>query len=128
MASGGKVALLLDADLRRSGNVACGVKADRDIADAALLTIGDACRVDGAKSVADHRQGSMGRQIPAMADAGVVRMAMGDQRTRYRAPRVDEEITGRAVNASVGEGQDGIAGHLTKIGRGKPLSNRDICL
>ena len=43
-----------------------------------------------------------------MARAGVVGMAVSDQRAVYGPPRVDKEISGGAVDAAIGKGKDGV--------------------
>ncbi len=104
----------LDADLRRAGDVAGGVEADRGGADPAGLAEGDALGGDLSQAVADHRQGGMGGEIGAVAGAGVVGMAVGDQRAVDRAPGVDEEVTRFAVEAAIGAGEDG-RGHGREV-------------
>lgn len=46
-----------------------------------------------------HRRGTRGYKVRAVAGAGMIGVAMGYQRPVHRSPRVDEKITGRAINA-----------------------------
>ena len=58
--------------------------------------------------------GCSGSSPAAVAPAGMVGMAMGDQRAPHRAPRVDIGLGGRAIDAGGCEFED----HAQCIGRG----------
>ena len=101
----------LDPDLRAAGDMACGVERDRGPADLARLAIGDALDGDLAQPVAHYGERGMGGQIAAHAVAGMVGVAVGDQRPGDGAPGVDVEATSGAVDAVFGEAEDGFACH-----------------
>lgn len=93
------LAIHLDPDLGRTGDVAGGMKGHLRAADLARFAVVDRVEGDLAQTVAHHGRGGGGRQIAGVAGPGVVGVAMGDERPVDRTPRVDEEIAGGAVDA-----------------------------
>ena len=97
---------MLEADLGGAGDVAGGVVRDRDAADVAALAVADGLERDVvAETVADDGGGGPGREIGAHAGPSVVGVAMGHEGAIDRAPGVDEEAAGVAVDAAIGECQ-----------------------
>lgn len=97
--------------------MACGVKRHCCPANAPLLTIGDAVGFNLSQTVANNGQGIVGGQIAAHPPACVIRVAVRDQRAIYLPPRINIEISGRAVDAFWGKCKYGLMGHA-------PLSRR----
>ena len=69
----------------------------------------------GTKAGAQHWQAIDTCQIRGTTTSGVVGMAMSDDGTRYRAPRVDEKIARFAVQSFCGDAQQ--LGHVSFICR-----------
>ncbi len=122
-------AVLLHSDLRRTEHMACGVKTHADTIDfdgfAKLCSL---CFTGEIRAVAQAHdvERLLRRHHLAVAGAGMVGMAMGDQCTLDGTNRIDMEITGRGIEAgrrrtqqSFGTFQQDIPRfyHLTNIGR-----------
>ncbi len=91
-----------DCDLRRTEHVTGRVERDGGIADPHRFAIGDRLRAAGeAGAVARlHDRQRLGRrQHRPVPGAGMVGMAVGDQRPLDRAGRVDVEIADRGPQA-----------------------------
>ena len=75
-----------------------------------MLSLKRASWVEPAKSVAvahgHDAQGLPRRHDGAVARAGVIRMAMGDQRPLHRADRIDVEVAEGAIEPLRGLGED----------------------
>ncbi len=111
------LAALLHPNLGGAGDMARRMERDGDAADAAPLAIGDGVKRDRAEAVPDHGRGLHRGKVAVMPGPGMVGMAMRDERARHGPPRVDVEVTRRAVDAPVGEGEDRIARHGEKVVR-----------
>lgn len=79
--------------------MACGMKRHARVADLAGLRVADRLQSNVAQAVLDDRGGGLRCQILRVSGSRVVGMAMRDQRARDRAPRINEEISGGAINA-----------------------------
>ena len=93
---------MLDSDLCRAEHMAGRIKGDGDAADAKRFAEpGCLGRTGEILSAAQchYIERLPARQHRAMAGAGMVGMAVGDQRPRHRTHGIDEEIAGRAVEA-----------------------------
>jgi hypothetical protein len=82
----------LDPDLGRAGHVARRVEGDRASPIREPRHRDLRRDRDVAQPVADHRRGGVGGEVAGVAGAGVVGMAVGDERAVDRAPGVDEEV------------------------------------
>ena len=94
--------LMLDRDLRRAEHMAGRMEGDRDAVERDRLAKRGRLRRAGKTLAVAQRhdvERLPRRQHRAMAGAGMVGMAMRDQRPVDRPHRVDEEIAGRAVEA-----------------------------
>ena len=96
--------------------MASGVKRYGCITDTASLAVFNRVEINLAKAMLHDRPGEIGSQIPAVAAAGVVGVAVGDQGPVYRSPRIDIEIPGWAINAFSGKGQDRSTAHGGNLG------------
>ena len=99
------LAAMFEHDLRRAQHMAGGNEADIDLADADGFAIGDRLPVLLAVADAHDRQRFGRRQHLAMAAAGVVGMAVGDQRPGLGLRRVDPGV-GRAHIDAFGKSLD----------------------
>src|SRR6478736_5090342 len=100
---------------------------DRDAAEPDLLAIGDRLRVSRkvlAIAQPHHVKRFPGRQHRAMAGAGMVGMAMGDDGTLDRPYRVDVEASLLAAQAGRYGHQDVLRAHLGYIGHSTPIFTR----
>ncbi len=89
-----------DADLRRAEDVPGGVEADAGAAERQRPAV--RLRLDrhvGAEAAGEQRRRRVRAQVGGAAGAGVIAVRVGDQRPRHRAPRVDVEVAGLAVEA-----------------------------
>src|SRR6056297_1484042 len=109
----------LDPDLRRAGDMARRVERHPRLADLPRLAVADGVERDIPQPVAHHRGSEIRCEIGPMPVAGVIGMAVGDQRPRDRAPRVDVEIAGGTVEPLWGDVQD----HAPMIGPARPVTS-----
>ena len=109
----------LDPDLRRAGDMACRVERDPRIADLPHLAVADGVERDVPQPVAHHRGGQIGGEVRPVPVAGVIGMAVRDQRPRDRAPRVDVKIACGAIEPLWGDVQD----HAPMIGPARPVTS-----
>ena len=96
--------------------MAGGVKRYGCITDLAGLAVFNRVEVNLTKAMLHDGPSKIGSQISAVAAAGVIGVAMGDQGPVYRPPRIDIEIPGWAINAFSGEGQDRSTAHVDNLG------------
>ena len=96
--------------------MARGMKRYLRPADPAFFAIADAFEGYVTQSMPHDRQRVVRGEIATHAVARMVRMAMGDERPVHREPRVDEKITGRAIDALVRELKNRLARHAGDIG------------
>ena len=93
---------MFDRDLRRAEHVAGRVEGDGDAADRDSLSQPGGLRRAGkivAIAQAHNVERLLRRHNVAMSGAGMVGVAMGDQRALDGPDRIDEEIAGRAIQA-----------------------------
>lgn len=88
--------------------MAGGMKRHQSVADLPNFAEFNGFYGNFSQPVLHDRRTGIGAHVAAMARAGVVGMAVGDQRTVHGAPRVDVEIARRAVDAAIGKGKNGV--------------------
>ena len=93
------LAAMLEHDLRRAEHMAGGNEADLDLADPDALAIGDRLARLLAVAHAHDRQRLGRRPHRAMPAAGMVGMAVGDQRAGLGLRRIDPGVGGPHVDA-----------------------------
>ncbi len=97
--------------LGRAQHMAGGVQADAHAVVHHHLAIGQALQVQPrAQPAAQHTGADGSGQHLAVAGAGMVGMGMGDHRPRHRAPGVDVEVAGCAVQAGRAQGDQVVHG------------------
>ena len=120
--------------LGRAQYVSSGMQAERDCAEAPLLTVGQASEVMLTQPVSQNRQAQLLRKIALMTRAGMVGMRVRDYRSGHRPPRVDVKVAGRAVEPFIGGNNQGVthaAPHSlvrVQFSRNKLWDNRIVLL
>ena len=113
----------LDRDLRRAEHVAGGLEGDGGVADPHRLAERRLLRRAGEVLAVAGRHDAerlARRQHRAVAGAGMVGMAVGDQRPLDRPRRVDVEAAGLRLEAGGGGAEEVFGAHGRKIGRRSP--------
>ena len=62
----------------------------------------------GSSRARQHPNSLRGGQVRTRAPGGVVAVGVGDDGPVHRLPRIDEEVTGLAVEAAAGEAEEGM--------------------
>ena len=93
------LAPMRQSHLRRAQNVAGRMQAELHTVDDQHLAMGQALQRDRTQARAQHAFADGRGQVGGMTAPGVVGMCVRDHRTRNRPPRVDVEVTWRAVQA-----------------------------
>ena len=90
--------------------MSCWVKADRCTADFAAFAKADRLDLDFPEPVPHDGGSALGCEIVTVPGPRVIGVAMCDQRPVDGLPRVDEEISGGAVDPAVGKSEQ-LFGH-----------------
>jgi len=86
-----------------------GVEGNRCAANLAVFSVADGVEGDITKTVPHDRGGGLGCQVGGMAGAGVIGVAVRDERALHGAPRIDVEIASGAVDTGFGEAENHVS-------------------